>query len=125
MRRHDRLMRGAVQLGGLEKADVVGPALVMHERIDVPGRRRPLSMRLSMSPRAQASQSLFKVVIGRAATPSMDEYQALSRITWGPNITSYSSEVSKEDAVLELRRHLGEVFRRLAEQKESKIEEGT
>ena len=29
----------------------------------------------------------------------MDEYQALSHITWGPNITSYSSEVSKEDAV--------------------------
>jgi hypothetical protein len=37
---HDGLMRGAVQLGSLEKADVVGPTLVMHERIDVPGRRR-------------------------------------------------------------------------------------
>src|SRR6185295_15949336 len=32
-------------------------------------------------------------------SPPMDEYQALSHITWGPNITSYSSEVSKEDAV--------------------------
>ena len=34
------------------------------------------------------------------------------------------SEVPQEDPDLELRRHLGDVFRKLAEQKESRIEEG-
>ena len=33
-------MRGAVQFGGLEQADVIGTAFVAHEIVDVPGRRR-------------------------------------------------------------------------------------
>ncbi len=36
----------------------------------------------------------------------------------------FHPEVSQEDAVWALRKHLGEVFRKLAEQKECRIEEG-
>ena len=36
----------------------------------------------------------------------------------------FHPEVSQEDVVRGLRKHLGEVFRKLAEQKESRIEEG-
>ena len=46
----------------------------------------------------------------------MDEVESLSH-------TSVSATTEKS-AVLELRRHLGEVFRKLAEQKENRIEEG-
>jgi hypothetical protein len=37
---HDRVVRRAMQLGSLEKPNVVGSALVPHEDVDVPGRRR-------------------------------------------------------------------------------------
>ena len=37
---HDGLMRGAMQLCGLEQADIVRMSLMLHEVIDVPGRRR-------------------------------------------------------------------------------------
>ena len=56
----------------------------------------------------------------------MDEYQALSHTTWHCKYrVVFIPKCRRKTLYLELRRHLGEVFRRLAGQKESKIEEGT
>ena len=46
----------------------------------------------------------------------MDEYESLSHTIWDSNITLTLYQ--------ELRRHLGEVFRKLAVQKEFQVEEG-
>ena len=55
----------------------------------------------------------------------MDEYQALSHTTWECKYhVVFIPKCRRKTLYLELRRHLGEVFRRLADQKESKIEEG-
>src|SRR4029079_7016136 len=55
----------------------------------------------------------------------MDEYQALSHTTWHCKYrVVFIPKCRRKTLYLELRRHLGEVFRKLAEQKESKIEEG-
>ena len=55
----------------------------------------------------------------------MDEYQALSHTTWECKYhVVFIPECRRKTLYLELRRHLGEVFHKLAVQKESKIEEG-
>ena len=55
----------------------------------------------------------------------MDEYESLSHTQMGVQIPrGFHSEMPPQGAVRELRQHLGEVFRNLAEQKESRIEEG-
>src|SRR5262245_39709095 len=55
----------------------------------------------------------------------MDEYNALSHTTWECKYhVVFIPKCRRKTLYLELRRHLGEVFRRLAEQKESRIEEG-
>ena len=55
----------------------------------------------------------------------MDEYQALSHTTWDCKYhVVFIPKCRRKTLYLELRRHLGEVFRRLAEQRESKILEG-
>jgi len=55
----------------------------------------------------------------------MDEYNALSHTTWECKYhVVFIPKCPKEDAVRELRRHLGEVFHKLALQKDSKIVEG-
>ena len=55
----------------------------------------------------------------------MDEYESLKPHHMGLQIScGFHSEMSAQDVYQELRRHLGEVFRRLALQRESKVEEG-
>ena len=55
----------------------------------------------------------------------MDEYQALSHTTWDCKYhIVFIPKCRRKTLYLELRRHLGEVFHKLAAQKESKIEEG-
>ena len=56
----------------------------------------------------------------------MDEYGSLSRTTWDATIVwfSFRNVGARRCIISELRRHLGEVFRPLARQKESKVEEG-
>ena len=55
----------------------------------------------------------------------MDEYQSLATRPGTANITlSSSRKCRRRTLYLELRRHLGEVFHKLAMQKESKVEEG-
>jgi putative transposase len=55
----------------------------------------------------------------------MDEYQALSHTTWECKYhVVFIPKCRRKTLYLELRRHLGEVFHKLAQQKESKIEEG-
>ena len=55
----------------------------------------------------------------------MDEYQALSHTTWHCKYrVVFIPKCRTKTLYLELRRHLGKVFRRLAAQKESKIEAG-
>jgi len=55
----------------------------------------------------------------------MDECQALSHTTWDCKYhIVFIAKCRRKSLYLELRRHLGEVFHKLAAQKKSKIEEG-
>ena len=55
----------------------------------------------------------------------MDEYDSLSHSAWECKYhVVFIPKCRRKTLYGELRRHLGEVFRRLAEQKESRIEEG-
>ena len=55
----------------------------------------------------------------------MDEYESLSHTTWDCKYhVVFIPKCRRKTLYGELRRHLGEVFRRLAEQKESPVEEG-
>jgi len=55
----------------------------------------------------------------------MDEYESLSHSAWECKYpVVFIPKCRRKTMYAELRRHLGEVFRRLAEQKESRIEEG-
>ncbi len=55
----------------------------------------------------------------------MDEYESLSHSKWECKYHVVSIPKCRRKVLYgNLRQHLGEVFRRLAEQKESRIEEG-
>ena len=55
----------------------------------------------------------------------MDEYESLSHTTWDCKYhVVFIPKCRRRTLYQELRRHLGEVFRRHALQKESKVEEG-
>ena len=55
----------------------------------------------------------------------MDEYQSLSHTKWECKYhVVFVPKCRRKTLYMELRRHLGEVFRRLAQQKESRLEEG-
>src|SRR5580658_2235745 len=55
----------------------------------------------------------------------MDEYESLSHTTWDCKYhVVFIPKCRRKTLYQELRRHLGEVFRRLALQRESKVEEG-
>ena len=55
----------------------------------------------------------------------MNEYERLSHTTWDCKYhVVFIPKCRRKTLYRELRRHLGEVFRRLAIQKESKVEEG-
>jgi REP-associated tyrosine transposase len=55
----------------------------------------------------------------------MDEYDSLSHTKWVCKYhVMFIPKCRRKTLYVELRKHLGEVFKRLAEQKESRIEEG-
>ena len=55
----------------------------------------------------------------------MDDYESLSHTTWTCKYhVVFIPKCRRKALYVELRRHMGEVFRKLALQKESKIEEG-
>ena len=55
----------------------------------------------------------------------MDDYESLSHSKWECKYhVVFIPKCRRKTLYVELRRHRGEVFRRLAEQKESRIEEG-
>ena len=55
----------------------------------------------------------------------MDEYESLSHSKWECKYrVIFIPKCRRKTLYKELRQHLGEVFRRLAEQKQSRIEEG-
>ena len=55
----------------------------------------------------------------------MDEYESLSHTTWDCKYDGvFIPKCRRKTLYQELRRHLGEVFRKLALQKDSKVEEG-
>src|SRR4030088_250273 len=61
----------------------------------------------------------------RRGVPSMDDYESLSHSKWECKYhVVFIPKCRRKTLYLELRRHLGDVFRKLAEQKESRIEEG-
>ena len=55
----------------------------------------------------------------------MDDYESLSHTKWECKYhVVFIPKCRRKTLYRELRRHLGDVFRKLAEQKESRIEEG-
>ena len=55
----------------------------------------------------------------------MDEYDSLSHTKWECKYhVMFIPKCRRKTLYVELRKHLGEVFKRLTEQKESRIEEG-
>jgi len=55
----------------------------------------------------------------------MDEYESLSHSKWECKYhIAFIPKCRRKTLYAELRKHLGEVFRKLAQQKESRIEEG-
>ena len=55
----------------------------------------------------------------------MDEYESLSHTKWECKYhVVFIPKYRRKTLYVELRKHLGEVFRHLAQQKESRIEEG-
>src|SRR6201981_1640306 len=61
----------------------------------------------------------------RKGVPSMDDYESLSHTKWECKYhVVFIPKCRRKTLYAELRRHLGEVFRKLAGQKESRIEEG-
>jgi putative transposase len=55
----------------------------------------------------------------------MGDYESLSHSKWECKYhVVFIPKCRRKTLYVELRRHLGDVFRKLAEQKESKIEEG-
>ena len=55
----------------------------------------------------------------------MDDYESLSHTTWTCKYhVVFIPKCRRKTLYLELRRHLGEVFHKLALQRESKVEEG-
>src|SRR6478609_4264788 len=61
----------------------------------------------------------------RKGVPSMDEPASLSHTKWECKYhVIFIPKCRRRTLYAELRKHLGEVFRRLASQKESRIEEG-
>ena len=55
----------------------------------------------------------------------MDEYESLSHTRWDcKHLVVFIPKCRRKALYGELRRHLGEVFKKLAAQKESRIEEG-
>src|ERR1700730_2335342 len=61
----------------------------------------------------------------RRGVPSMDDYESLSHSKWECKYhVVFIPKCRRKTLYLELLRHLGDVFRKLAEQKESRIEEG-
>ena len=55
----------------------------------------------------------------------MDDYESLSHTKWECKYhVVFIPKCRRKTLYTELRRHLGDVFRKLAEQKESRVEEG-
>ena len=55
----------------------------------------------------------------------MDDYESLSHSKWECKYhVVFIPKYRRKTLYVELRRHLGDVFRKLAEQKESRVEEG-
>jgi len=55
----------------------------------------------------------------------MDEYESLSHSAWDCKYhVVFIPKYRRKALYVQLRNHLGEVFRRLAQQKQSRIEEG-
>jgi putative transposase len=55
----------------------------------------------------------------------MDDFESLSHTRWDCKYhVVFIPKCRRKTLYTELRKHLGEVFRRLAEQKESRVEEG-
>jgi hypothetical protein len=55
----------------------------------------------------------------------MDEYESLSHTTWSCKYyVVFIPKCRRKTLYLELRRHLGEVFHKLALKRDSKVEEG-
>ena len=86
----------------------------------LPGRQQKFDILRSPSTRLR--------IVSRQAhegESSMDDYESLSHSKWECKYhVVFIPKCRRKTLYAELRRHLGEVFRRLAEQKESRIEEG-
>src|SRR5881394_4076268 len=95
----------------------VPPALPgRQQKFDISGGRPPGSIDETLNSEPPST---------RKGVPSMDEFESLSHTKWECKYhVVFIPKCRRKTLYVELRRHLGEVFRRLAEQKESRIEEG-
>src|SRR5216684_2009347 len=95
----------------------VPPALPgRQQKFDVSGGRPPWA--IDETPNREPPST-------RNGVPSMDDYESLSHSKWECKYhVVFIPKCRRKTLYGELRRHLGEVFRKLAAQKESKIEEG-
>jgi putative transposase len=91
----------------------------------LPGGSKSLTVP-GVNPRSPPTKLL---IVSRQSTrkevPSMDEYESLSHTKWECKYhVVFIPKCRRKTLYAELRTHLGEVFRKLAEQKESRIEQG-
>jgi len=87
----------------------------------LPGRQQQFDISGSPSTRLQIREPPST----RKGIPSTDDYESLSHSKWECKYhVVFIPKCRRKTLYVELRQHLGEVFRRLAEQKESRIEEG-
>src|ERR1700758_2941338 len=91
----------------------------------LPGRQQKFDISSSRLPRPIDETPNREPPSTRKGVPSMDDYESLSHTKWECKYhVVFIPKCRRKTLYAELRRHLGEVFRRLAEQKESRIEEG-
>src|SRR6201997_2280990 len=91
----------------------------------LPGRQQKFDVSGDRLPRPTDETPNREPPSTRNGVPSMDDYESLSHTKWECKYhVVFIPKCRRKTLYAELRRHLGEVFRRLAEQKESQIEEG-
>src|SRR5437762_5978678 len=95
----------------------VPPALPgRQQKFDISGGRPPGSIDETLNREPPST---------RKGVPSMDEFESLSHTKWECKYhVVFIPKCRRKTLYAELRRHLGEFFRKLAAQKESRIEEG-
>src|SRR5262249_1933629 len=91
----------------------------------LPGRQQRVDISGSRPRRAIDETPNREPPSTRRGVPSIDDYERLSHSQWECKYhVVFTAKYRRKSLYGELRRHMGDVFRKLAEQKESRVEEG-